>query len=207
MPLSARRLLVLIVAAALGGGAAQAVAATGTAHTAKVKKKAKRAAKARAVKIGTGTGWVPPGALAGRAPLTGAAGGGPGTGGGTTTGPATTTPGTTTTTPTSTDPPSLQSIGVTVDERTGYKAILSRTSVAAGAVVVQLINQGDDAHNLRVVPTDHAGAAVDFPETASDANTTKTLQLTPGTYRLFCTLTTPVNHELAGMNATLTVSP
>jgi hypothetical protein len=30
--------------------------------------------------------------------------------------------------------------------------------------------------------------------------------LTPGSYRLFCTLTTPVNHETAGMNATLSVA-
>jgi uncharacterized cupredoxin-like copper-binding protein len=211
MPLSARRLLVLIAAAALGGGAAQAVAATGTAHTAKVstKKKAKRVTRARAVKLGTGTGWVPPGALTGRAPLTGATGGGPGTGGGTTaTEPVVTTgPGTTTTTPTSTDPPSLQALGVTLDDRGGYSALRSRASVSAGAVVVQLINKGEDPHNLRVVPTDHAGAAVDFPDTDPGKNTTKTLTLTVGTYYVYCTLTTPVNHEQSGMSTTFAVTP
>ncbi|HWI75089.1 MAG TPA: plastocyanin/azurin family copper-binding protein [Baekduia sp.] len=212
MTLSARRLLALVAAAALGGGAAQAVAATGgTAHatTKAKKKKAKRNDRARAVKVGTGTGWVPPSALTGRPPLTGGgAGGGTATGGATTTGPVTTTgPGTTTTTPTSTDPPSLQAVGVTLDDRGGYTALLSRASVAAGAVVVQLINKGEDPHNLRVVPTDHAGATVDFPDTGPGANTTKTLTLTAGTYRVFCTLTTPVNHEAAGMHATLTVTP
>jgi hypothetical protein len=79
-------------------------------------------------------------------------------------------------------------------------------SLATGSVVVQLHNQGEDEHNLRVIPTDHAGATVDFPLTGSGQNTTKTLNLTAGSYRLFCTLTTPVNHETAGMNATLTVS-
>jgi plastocyanin len=206
MRLSARRLLVLIAAAALGGGAAQAVAATGPAHTAK--KKAKRTAKAhRAVKVGTGTGWVPPGALSSRPPLTGATGT-PAAGGGAAPGTTTTPAGApTTTTPTSTDPPSLQAVGVTLDDRGGYTALLSRASVSAGAVVVQLVNKGEDPHNLRVVPTDHAGAAVDFPDTGPGQNATRTLTLTAGTYRVFCTLTTPVNHEAAGMHATLTVAP
>jgi plastocyanin len=207
MLLSPRRLLVLIAAAALGGGAAQAVAATGPAHTAK--KKAKRTGKPhRAVKVGTGTGWVPPGALGSRPPLTGSART-PAPGGGAPTGTTTTTPAGTpaTTSPASTDPPSLQAVGVTLDDRGGYTALLSRASASAGAVVVQLVNQGEDPHNLRVVPTDHAGAAVDFPDTGPGQNTTRTLTLTAGTYRVFCTLTTPVNHEAAGMHATLTVAP
>jgi plastocyanin len=218
MALSGRRLLALIVAAALGGGTAQAVAASGasgpsaTAAKGKAKpKKAKRATRTRAVKVGTGTGWVPPSALTSRPPLTGSgtSGGGPGAGGGTPTGPTTTaTPGGGTTTPTTTDPPSQQALGVTVDERDGYIARLSRATVTAGPVVVQLLNQGEDDHNLRVVPTDHAGAAVDFPLTSPGPQnaTTKTLTLTPGTYRVFCTLTTPVNHETAGMKATLQVT-
>jgi plastocyanin len=100
----------------------------------------------------------------------------------------------------------VQAVGVTVDDRTGYSARLSRASVTSGSIVVQLQNQGEDDHNLRVVPTDHAGATVDFPLTGSGQNATKTLALTAGSYRLFCTLTTPVNHETAGMAATLTVS-
>ncbi|MCW2993207.1 MAG: hypothetical protein JWQ18_702, partial [Conexibacter sp.] len=131
-------------------------------------------------------------------------------------GTPTSAPLTTTTDPTSgyvapplgdpTVPPSTQAVGFTLDDRGGYSARLSRSAVTAGAIVVQLRNQGEDDHNLRVVPTDHAGAAVDFPLTGSGQNSTKTLTLNAGSYRLFCTLTTPVNHELAGMNATLTVS-
>jgi plastocyanin len=210
MLLSGRRLLALIAAAALGAGTAQAVAATGTPSATKTKAK-KKSKRTRAVKVGTGTGWVPPSALTSRPPLTGngTSGGGPGPGGGTPTGPTTTTtPGGGTTTPTTTDPPSQQALGVTVDERDGYTARLSRPTVTAGALVVQLLNQGEDDHNLRVVPIDHAGAAVDFPLTSPGPQnaTTKTLTLTAGTYRVFCTLTTPVNHETAGMKATLQVT-
>lgn len=210
MLLSGRRLLALIAVAALGAGTAQAVAATGTPAAAKAKAK-KKPKRTRAVKVGTGTGWVPPSALTSRPPLTGTStsGGGPGAGG-TPTGPATTPtpPGGGPTTPTTTDPPSQQALGVTVDERDGYTARLSRPTVTAGAVVVQLLNQGEDDHNLRVVPIDHAGAAVDFPLTSPGPQnaTTRTLTLTAGTYRIFCTLTTPVNHETAGMKATLQVT-
>ncbi|MCW2983175.1 MAG: hypothetical protein JWR63_745, partial [Conexibacter sp.] len=143
-------------------------------------------------------------------PLTRAAGGGGASGvapGGGATTATTTTPSTTPTTPTTTtQPPSVPAVGVTLDDRGAYSARLSRGAVTAGAVVVQLINQGEDDHNLRVVPTDHAGATVDFPLTGPGANATKTLTLTPGAYRVFCTLTTPVNHESAGMNATLQVT-
>jgi plastocyanin len=76
--------------------------------------------------------------------------------------------------------------------------------------VVQLINQGEDPHNLRVVRTDLGGAgtpAVDLPETGPQQQSTTTLSLAPGSYYLFCTLTTPKSHEQAGMHATLRVDP
>jgi plastocyanin len=172
----------------------------------------------RATKLVPGRGWVPSAALA-----AGTAGPGsastapsiaaqpaadpqPATPGPLTAAPTTTITTTTTTTTTTTGPAPLQAVGVTLDERSGYSAILSRATVTAGSVVVQLLNHGDDDHNLRVVPTDHAGAAVDFPLTGSRQTTTQTLTLTPGTYRLFCTLQTPVDHETAGMNATLRVT-
>jgi plastocyanin len=218
MPVSVRRPLVLALVAVLGGGAtAQAIAKPAkkpskhrTARQADAKKARPRV---RAVKLDAGVAWVPPAALVGAPPLTGTTGmpASPG-GSGSPSVPATSTDptsGSTTPPPGSGDdpkPPSTQAVGVTVDDRTGYTARLSRAAVTAGSVVVQLHNQGEDDHNLRVVPTDHAGAAVEFPLTGSGQNTTKTLTLTAGSYRLFCTLTTPVNHETAGMNATLTVS-
>jgi plastocyanin len=218
MSMSVRRLLVSALVAVLGGGAtAQAVAKPTkkpSKHGAARKASAKKPRpQAHAVKLDAGVAWVPLAALAGAPPLTGTTGAParPGNGSGSLA-PATSTDPTSGYTPPSPgsgdDPtrPAGQAVGVTVDDRTGYSARLSRASVATGSVVVQLHNQGEDEHNLRVIPTDHAGATVDFPLTGSGQNTTKTLNLTAGSYRLFCTLTTPVNHETAGMNATLTVS-
>jgi plastocyanin len=217
MSMSVRRLLVTALVAVLGGGAtAQAVAKPAkkpSKHRAARKASAKKAQpRARAVKLDAGVAWVPLEALTGAPPLTGTTGAPAGPGSGSPTAPATSTDptsGYTAPPPGSGDdpePPAGQAVGLTVDDRTGYSARLSRASVTAGSVVVQLHNQGEDDHNLRVVPTDHAGTAVDFPLTGSGKNTTKTLALTAGSYRLFCTLTTPVNHETAGMAATLTVS-
>jgi plastocyanin len=217
MSVLARRLLVMVLVGALGGGAtAQAVAKPSkkpSKHRTARKASAKKASpRARAVKLKTGVAWVPLDALAGAPPLIGTIGppARPGSGG--PAGPSTNTD------PTSGDitpppgpgdgpaPPSVQAVGVTVDDRTGYTARLSRAGITAGSVVIQLVNQGEDDHNLRVVATDHTGTAVDFPLTGPGTNTTKTLTLAAGSYRLFCTLTTPVNHETAGMAATLKVS-
>jgi plastocyanin len=213
MSMSVRRLLVMALVAVLGGGAtAQAVAKPAKHRTARKASAKKAHPRARAVKLDAGVAWVPPAALTGAPPLTGTANASTGPGSGSPTAPTTSadpTSGSTPPQPGSGDgptPPSGQAVGVTVDDRTGYSARLSRASVTAGSIVVQLHNQGEDDHNLRVVATDHAGATVDFPLTGSGKNTTKTLTLTAGSYRLFCTLTTPVNHETAGMNATLTVS-
>jgi plastocyanin len=212
MSMSVSRLLVLALVAVLGGGATAQAVAKPTKHRAARKAGAKKPRpRAHAVKLDAGVAWVPLAALAGAPPLTGTTGAPAGTGSGSATAPTTPDPtsGYTPPPPGSGDdpaPPPAQAVGVTVDDRTGYSARLSRASVTAGSIVVQLHNQGEDEHNLRVVPTDHAGSIVDFPLTGSGQNNTKTLKLTAGSYRLFCTLTTPVNHETAGMNATLTVS-
>ncbi len=217
MSVSVRRLLVMALVAVLGGGATAQAIAKPAKQPSKHRKARKATAKkaqprARAVKLDAGVAWVPLEALAGAPPLTGTTGAPASPGSGSPTAPTTSTDPTSNSTappPGSGEtpqPPSSQAVGVTVDDRTGYTARLSRASVSAGSVVVQLHNQGEDDHNLRVVPTDHAGATAEFPLTGSGQNATKTLALTAGKYRLFCTLTTPVNHETAGMNATLTVS-
>lgn len=216
--MSVRRLLVVALVAALGGGTTTQALARPAKKPSKQRAARKASAKkprsrARAVKLDAGVAWVPLAALAGASPLTGTTGTPANPGSGSLIVPSANTDPTSgyTAPPPGTGgdgpkPPSPQAVGVTVDDRTGYTARLSRASVTAGSVVVQLHNQGEDDHNLRVVPTDHAGATVDFPLTGSGQNVTKTLALTAGSYRLFCTLTTPVNHETAGMNATLTVS-
>jgi plastocyanin len=108
--------------------------------------------------------------------------------------PGTATPGVSTT-PTS-------RIGVTAKE---YSLTLSRTTVAAGASIVQLQNFGQDPHNLRVERVDGTGTPADLPETAPDPrkSQSRTVSLSAGTYKLYCTLP---RHDGWGMHATLTVT-
>jgi plastocyanin len=196
MSAPAHRALALVAVATLAGAATQAQARP-------------HRVRSVAVKAGPGRGWVPPGLVkASRAPLLGAIG----------------APGGSTGTPAPAAPPVIgpaapaidpnmpftpapvTAVGVTVKDTPSYLAQLSRASVPAGTVTVQLQNRGEDPHNLRIVPTDHDGPAVDLPLTDPDATATQAVTLTPGHYFLFCTLTVPVNHSAAGMNATLTVT-
>jgi plastocyanin len=80
---------------------------------------------------------------------------------------------------------------------------LSRPSIAAGAVILQLVNRGEDPHDLHARP---AGGGADLLAigqtdgfgTVADASGT----LPAGSYTLYCSLP---GHEAAGMHATLTV--
>ena len=81
---------------------------------------------------------------------------------------------------------------------------LSRTAVAAGLVAVELNNRGEDPHDLRVERADDPSTSFSFPVTLSESVTTRKFELTPGTWKLYCTLE---GHEALGMSATLFVSP
>jgi plastocyanin len=82
-----------------------------------------------------------------------------------------------------------------------YSFTLSRTTVPAGKVILELVNHGQDEHNL------NAGLA-EQPPAGSLANTPagavkdQTVELRPGTYTLFCSLP---EHAKKGMKATLVV--
>ena len=95
-------------------------------------------------------------------------------------------------------PPSVPHVQVTAVE---YGLTLSRGSVPAGKVVLELVNRGQDEHNLNAAP-------LEGPLTASIANTAagavvdETLEMRPGSYTLFCSLP---EHEQKGMKATLVV--
>lgn len=102
------------------------------------------------------------------------------------------------------DPPVVPSIGVTLRDTPAFTAQLSRTSVVAGAVRVQLANRGEDDHDLRVERTDGTGPAYDLPVTQPNRTSTATVSLDAGAWTLFCSLP---GHRAAGMSATLTVLP
>lgn len=100
----------------------------------------------------------------------------------------------------------VPTLGVLLRDTPAYSATLSRTSVPAGQVRLQLQNSGEDPHDLRVERTDDGTTAGAFTSTAPGSSRTKTLTLATGSYTLYCSFAAPVVHADAGMRATLVVS-
>lgn len=89
----------------------------------------------------------------------------------------------------------------------GVKAVewsytLSRPEVSAGKVIVELNNQGEDNHNLKLQREGSGDPPLVVPEAAPDGHTTASFNLPVGTYRLYCSL---FEHDEKGMHATLVV--
>jgi Copper binding proteins, plastocyanin/azurin family len=85
-----------------------------------------------------------------------------------------------------------------------WSLTLSRPAIAAGALSLQLVNAGEDAHDLHVRPSAGGADLLSASSTAPGATTTVSGSLPAGTYTLYCSLP---GHEAAGMHATLTVTP
>jgi plastocyanin len=90
----------------------------------------------------------------------------------------------------------------------GVKAVewsytLSRPEVAAGEVTVELNNQGEDAHNLKLQREGSGEPPLEVPEAAAGEHTSARFTLSPGSYRLYCSL---LGHDASGMHATLAVA-
>ena len=80
---------------------------------------------------------------------------------------------------------------------------LSRHRVVAGPAIVELVNFGEDPHDLRLQRIGGGRvwrSPVVFPGAYHDVETT----LVPGRYRLWCGI---ANHRLLGMQAVLDVVP
>jgi len=89
-------------------------------------------------------------------------------------------------------------LGVSATE---FHLVLSRASVKAGRVVIELDNNGEDAHDLRLRRIGgHRIYA--FPATKSGGRYTRELRLVPGRYRLWCSV---ADHAELGMQAVLRV--
>jgi plastocyanin len=91
----------------------------------------------------------------------------------------------------------------------GVKAVewsytLSRPEVSAGKVIVELNNQGEDNHNLKLQREGSGDPPLVVPEAAPDEHTTAGFDLPVGSYRLYCSL---YEHDEKGMHATLVVGP
>ena len=89
-------------------------------------------------------------------------------------------------------------LGVSASE---FHLTLSRGSVNAGRVIVQLQNDGQDVHDLRLRRIGGT-RTYSFPVTSPGGRTTLSLRLLPGRYRLWCSV---ANHAQLGMRAVLRV--
>jgi plastocyanin len=97
-----------------------------------------------------------------------------------------------------TTPPSIPHIQVTAVE---YRFTLSRTTVPHGKVIFEFVNNGQDEHNLNVLPGEGPPAG-SFPNAPAKGVSDQEMELRPGTYTLFCSLP---EHEQKGMKGTLVV--
>jgi plastocyanin len=96
-------------------------------------------------------------------------------------------------------PEAPQFVQVTEKE---WSITLSRTSVAKGKVFVELVNFGTDAHDLVIQSIKKTAKPIAFKQIDPNGRTEKALMLTPGTYRLWCSLP---GHRERGMKSTLVV--
>jgi plastocyanin len=123
------------------------------------------------------------------------------------------TSGTTTpsegTPPTTTPEPQANAVGVTADDHTTpYTYRPSHSTVKAGELTVQLINKGEDEHNMdmeKVGPGNSPEGPIVVAVSAASkgASTPTTVDVEPGTYRMWCTLP---GHAEKGMETTITVT-
>jgi plastocyanin len=172
-----------MLAAALAGSALGAGPAVGARHHHRARLVAR---KARA------HGHVPA-QRAQRPPLTGT--------GTTTTAPA--PPPLTGTVPTTPAPACPTALGVSEDE---YHTRPSRSSLCAGAIVVELSNTGQDDHDMKILDLATNAVVATWDVVHPGDNAQKHLTLAAGTYRLFCTLSDGNGvHDVLGMHATVTV--
>ena len=82
-----------------------------------------------------------------------------------------------------------------------FRYSLSRGTVKAGHVIVELVNRGQDTHDLdiRRIGGTHI---FHFPSVQPGQIVDRELKLVPGTYRLWCAI---ADHRERGMHAVLRV--
>ena len=84
-----------------------------------------------------------------------------------------------------------------------FTLTLSRPSVRAGTVSVEVLNFGMDTHDLVVKNVKAGSKPISFKQLDPRAHGERTLRMTPGRYSLWCSL---ANHKVRGMRATLVVT-
>jgi plastocyanin len=95
-------------------------------------------------------------------------------------------------------PPAQARVQVAAKE---FYYVLSRRSVVAGPAIVELVNFGEDPHDLRLQRIGGAHIA-GTPQVQPGDHYDLSLTLRAGRYRLWCSI---ANHRQLGMQAVLTV--
>jgi plastocyanin len=85
---------------------------------------------------------------------------------------------------------------------TEFDFMLSRQSVKTGHVIVQLVNYGEDPHDLYVRRVAQNAKTFKTADVLPEHHTDLNLRLGPGKYRLWCSI---ADHRARGMQAVLTV--
>ena len=96
--------------------------------------------------------------------------------------------------------PAPSRVQVSADEHT---LVLSRTRLRPGPAVVQLVNRGEDDHDLALRRIAPGAVTRRLARTAPGGVRELETTLRPGRYRLWCTL---ADHRARGMSATLVVT-
>jgi plastocyanin len=86
----------------------------------------------------------------------------------------------------------------------GFTPTKPSFELQAGADTVELINRGEDAHDLHLESLSTHATVLELSATASGGHSRGTAVLEPGEYRLYCSL---ADHAEKGMERTLVVSP
>jgi hypothetical protein len=83
-----------------------------------------------------------------------------------------------------------------------FRLSLSRPVLPAGPAIIELVNQGEDPHDLRVEPWTGGSSVFNFGVADPGAVVKQTGSLQAGDYKLLCTLS---GHAALGMSARLKV--
>jgi hypothetical protein len=84
-----------------------------------------------------------------------------------------------------------------------FEFVVSRAKLPQGRAIVELVNLGEDPHDLALRRTAPGARTYSTPEVLPGAERTISLRLYPGRYQLWCTI---ADHRARGMRATLTVT-
>jgi hypothetical protein len=93
-----------------------------------------------------------------------------------------------------------QRIQVVADE---FSFTLSRAALRPGPAIVELVNYGEDVHDLRLRRQARGAVTVSFPAVQPGGAARKRIDLTAGSYLLWCSIG---DHRHLGMWATLRVA-